>query len=305
TDSVLDVTVEVDDPAVGGMPDDTAALAISIADANEPPTSITLAPAAVDENASGAAVGALAVIDPDGGDAHVLAVPDGRFEIVEGVLRLKEGVSLDFETEARVTLQITAVDSGAPPQTLVQDVVVAVNDVVESLHPWQNPRLRWDVDDDGVVGLKDLLEIVGPLRDAGGPFELPLSFANGEGPPPYLDVNGDDDVSLVDLLEVVQKIREERFAAAPEGERAPDHMAPTFPVAASSTRGGSPTLSTAEAEPDDFSSAALLETSRGLAAQPADLRNDRPFRKEEGAGDDADLEEMFDAIAADRCLRLE
>ena len=38
TNPVLDVTVEVDDLAVGATPDDTAPLAITITDVNEPPT---------------------------------------------------------------------------------------------------------------------------------------------------------------------------------------------------------------------------------------------------------------------------
>ena len=36
--TTLDVTVEVDDPAVGGTPDDSEALSISVTDVNAAPT---------------------------------------------------------------------------------------------------------------------------------------------------------------------------------------------------------------------------------------------------------------------------
>ncbi|MEN2991908.1 hypothetical protein WG926_26615, partial [Tistrella sp. BH-R2-4] len=51
---------------------------------------------------------------------------DARFEIVDGVLKLRDGVSLDFETEATVDLVITATDAGGLSAALA--VTLAVGD---------------------------------------------------------------------------------------------------------------------------------------------------------------------------------
>ncbi|MEN2991899.1 cadherin repeat domain-containing protein, partial [Tistrella sp. BH-R2-4] len=55
-----------------------------------------------------------------------LTVDDARFEIVDGVLKLRDGVSLDFETEATVDLVITATDAGG--LSAARSVTIAVVD---------------------------------------------------------------------------------------------------------------------------------------------------------------------------------
>jgi hypothetical protein len=56
--------------------------ALTIAPAPQAPTGITLDSTAVAENAAGAVVGTLSVMDPDTNDAHTFAVSDDRFEVV-------------------------------------------------------------------------------------------------------------------------------------------------------------------------------------------------------------------------------
>ena len=56
-------------------------------------------------------IGQIIVSDLDQGSGHSLSVDDDRFEIVGDVLKLKAGVSLDFEQESQVTLELTATDS--------------------------------------------------------------------------------------------------------------------------------------------------------------------------------------------------
>jgi hypothetical protein len=196
----------------------TATVTIVVAPVNDAPTSIELAGATVDENTPGAEIGAVTVTDPDADDTHTLTVSDDRFEIVGGVLRLKPGVALDFETEATVVLTITAVDSGEPPLSLSQEFTIAVIDLPESPNPWQNPNpaLPWDVDGNGAVTIADLLALVTALRARPIGFVFPPP-AEGNRPPPYLDVNGDNRLDLNDLLATVQKLREV-LAASPEGE---------------------------------------------------------------------------------------
>ncbi len=82
------------------------------------------------ENAAGAVVGRLQVADPDAGDAHVLTVSDDRFEIVDGELRLVDELSLNYEDGARVSVDVTATDSGG--LTHVRTVDIAVADVNEA-----------------------------------------------------------------------------------------------------------------------------------------------------------------------------
>ncbi|MEM9841310.1 MAG: hypothetical protein AAF767_01620, partial [Pseudomonadota bacterium] len=66
---------------------------------------------AIAENAPGAVVGTVSVFDPDAGDTITYTVSDDRFEVVDGELRLADGVSLDHETEASVTVEVTATDA--------------------------------------------------------------------------------------------------------------------------------------------------------------------------------------------------
>ncbi|WP_269780316.1 S8 family serine peptidase [Methylobacterium sp. Leaf118] len=88
-------------------------VSVAVRPSNAAPTSLTLDTAGVAEASAGSVVGLLAGTDPDG-DALTYTVEDGRFEIVSSpagcVLKLRDGVSLDHETEAFVTLAITATD---------------------------------------------------------------------------------------------------------------------------------------------------------------------------------------------------
>ncbi|WP_374371118.1 cadherin-like domain-containing protein [Dongia sp.] len=84
---------------------------------NRAPTDIGLEGSFIPEDTAGATIGYLYVSDPDSEteqEYHTFSVSDDRFEIVEGVLRLKPGVSLDFETaeETSIEIEVTATDSG-------------------------------------------------------------------------------------------------------------------------------------------------------------------------------------------------
>lgn len=102
---------------------------ITVTNVNDPPTNITLGNATVLENAAGATIGALTVIDQDVGDVHTLTVDDARFEIAAGVLRLKPGVSLDHEATPSITLLVTAIDSSQA--SLQRSFELSVNNVNE------------------------------------------------------------------------------------------------------------------------------------------------------------------------------
>jgi|GEM_PF-3199689 len=90
--------------------------------------------ASVDENLAGAIVGDLSADDVDVNDSHTYTVNDSRFEVVDDgsgqmVLKLKDDVSLDHETETLIDVTVTATDSGGLSTT--QDFSMNVANVNE------------------------------------------------------------------------------------------------------------------------------------------------------------------------------
>jgi hypothetical protein len=103
----LDITVTATDKAGNQVAE---IFSISVGDANEAQTALSLGNASVLENAAGAVVGTIAVADPDAGDMQSFSLSDDRFEVVSSQLKLKSGVSLDHETEPSVNLNVTSTD---------------------------------------------------------------------------------------------------------------------------------------------------------------------------------------------------
>lgn len=94
---------------------------------NRPPAVPEIVGSGVMENAPGAPIGLVSSSDPDG-DRVTLSVSDGRFEIVNGVLKLRDGIALDFEEDSSVDLRVTATDSRGA--TSAANVTIAVGDDV-------------------------------------------------------------------------------------------------------------------------------------------------------------------------------
>jgi phospholipid/cholesterol/gamma-HCH transport system permease protein len=123
----LDVTVEVDDVAIGATPDDTAPLSIAITDVNEPPT-VGLANAITsireDTNTSGGIKVADIVITDDALGINKLSlsgVDAALFEIVGPELWLVAGAPLDFASnpELNVTVEVDDASLGDGPDDTV------------------------------------------------------------------------------------------------------------------------------------------------------------------------------------------
>ncbi|MEM9972226.1 MAG: calsyntenin family protein, partial [Pseudomonadota bacterium] len=123
------IQVEITATDAGGL-SVTETFEITVADVNEGPEAVSLIGSEVSENADGEAVGKLSVVDPDRSDAHTFDVSDDRFQVVDGELRLKPGVSLDFEDEASVGVTVTATDSGG--LSVTETFEVTVGDVNEA-----------------------------------------------------------------------------------------------------------------------------------------------------------------------------
>ena len=101
-----------------------------ILNVNETPTRIVLDPAVVSENALGGVVGTVTVLDPDFGDVHAFTLSDARFEVVDGVLKLRDDQSLNFETEPTLTVSVTATDQLGLSTT--SDFTILVADLNDS-----------------------------------------------------------------------------------------------------------------------------------------------------------------------------
>ncbi|MEO1197806.1 MAG: carbohydrate-binding domain-containing protein [Pseudomonadota bacterium] len=125
-DDAMSVVVTAAD--AGGLSTNQS-FTISVSDANETPSAITLDNASVAENAAGAVVGALTVLDPDSGDSHSFAVDDARFEVVGGQLKLTDGEALDHEAAGTVSVMVTATDTGGLSTNETFDIsVMGVNE---------------------------------------------------------------------------------------------------------------------------------------------------------------------------------
>lgn len=112
----------------------TQSFEIKVLDVNEGPTDVAFEGETIAENASSAFVGRLTAVDPDAGDTHSFSVSDDRFEVVDGEVRLKLGVSLDFEDASTIFIEVTATDSGGLTITETFDVQVSdVNEGPESV----------------------------------------------------------------------------------------------------------------------------------------------------------------------------
>ena len=109
---------------------DTATATLTITGNNDAPVDIALSDNSLFENDEGATVGTLSTSDPDASDSHSYTVSDDRFEVVDGSLKLKDGVSLDHEAEDSVTVSVTSRDSGGAEVS--RDFVLSVADLEET-----------------------------------------------------------------------------------------------------------------------------------------------------------------------------
>ena len=103
---------------------------ITINDLNEAPTSITLSANAVDENAAAAEIGTLTAVDEDAGDSVTFSLSGtdaDSFEIVDGKLQLKSGISADYETQTSYSVTVTGTDSDG--LTTSEDFTINVNNL--------------------------------------------------------------------------------------------------------------------------------------------------------------------------------
>ena len=99
-------------------------------DGNYAPTDIALSAATIAENAAGGGIGSLTTTDATPGDSFAYSVDDSRFEVVGGVLGLKAGLALDYETASSVALTVTVTDNSG--LSIARAFAIAVTNVNEA-----------------------------------------------------------------------------------------------------------------------------------------------------------------------------
>lgn len=117
TNPALDVQVTIDDNTIGGSPDDSVDLSVTVSDLNEAPTAVVLQNTLIElpENSDTSArikIADVAVTDDAlGTNTLALTGSDATFFELDGqVLYLKAGTPLDFDADPSLELSVTADD---------------------------------------------------------------------------------------------------------------------------------------------------------------------------------------------------
>ncbi|MBO9193450.1 VCBS domain-containing protein [Rhizobium sp. 16-449-1b] len=119
----------VDSFTVQSIDGTSKTVTVTINGTNDAPTAIALSNNTVSENEAGALIGTLTTTDKDVGDTYTYTVSDDRFEVVDGSLKLKNNVLLDYEAKHSIDITVTSKDSGN--LTTSQTFTIQVGDVNE------------------------------------------------------------------------------------------------------------------------------------------------------------------------------
>ena len=110
-----------------GINTQTASVTVRLTAVNDTPTDIELSNNSVNELSAGAIIGTLTTTDIDALDDHTYTASDNRFEVVNGELKLKDGIALDFASAPTVNVTVTSTDSGNASYS--EQFTIAVTDV--------------------------------------------------------------------------------------------------------------------------------------------------------------------------------
>jgi len=92
----------------------------------------------IDENATAPNIASVTFTDADNSDTHQLSINDNRFEVANGTLSLKPGITIDHEIEDVIPLQLTVTDSQGASVT--HDFILQIADVNEAPVVTQQPQ---------------------------------------------------------------------------------------------------------------------------------------------------------------------
>lgn len=136
----IQMSIVATDPETGeGIEKDVT---LEVDDRNDPILGISPDTATVLENDMGGFVAFIGVDDGDDNQTHILTVDDERFYFLGRELRLVPGVSLDYEREPVVVVQVTATEDIPNGNSLTEPITIKVGNVPEQP---QSVRLDGDM----------------------------------------------------------------------------------------------------------------------------------------------------------------
>lgn len=259
----------------------TQPVTLTVSDRNDAPTSMHVRVRPLQEATPGAVVGTVTVSDQDQ-QAYNFTVSDGRFEVVAGELKLRDGQTVSKTVDPNLQFTVTAT-SVTGNDTISSSVAVTV---VERKSPFQNPVDPRDVNGDGKVSPLDALILINHINSSGaGPVGRNTPLGGSGEAQIWVDVNGDGRLSPIDILLIInflnrRVVQSEELKA--EGEANYEPIAQT-----SSRETGLPGTS-------DFSLTRLEETrtTAGLACPAIETRTDSEI--------DHELENLLDQLSRER-----
>ncbi len=169
---------------------------VTVFDQVERARSIALSNETVLEFSPGEVVGDVIVDGYQVGDGYTATVDDSRFEIVDGVLKLIDGQSVDRNDQEEIELTIDVQDVGEAFDSVSETFLI---EVIENSTPFHNDSFPFDVDGSGEVTPLDALLIINYISENGA-GEI------GAFVPEFVDVNGDGLVTPLDILLVLNAL---------------------------------------------------------------------------------------------------
>ena len=174
---------------------------IQVLNANEPPTSVSVANGRVPSNILGWNLGELSVSDPDGPTPYSVISLDSRFEVVNNQLRLVADAFFANSDPLVSTVNLLVSDTLGG---LVRQLALPVERIANPA-PWRNSILPWDVNRSGTTDPLDALVLVNAFnKNPSGVLPTPRSSDSLDEPD--VDVDGDGQLTPLDVLAVVNKI---------------------------------------------------------------------------------------------------
>ncbi len=148
---------------------------LSVNDVNDAPSALSVANLLVNENADGALLDGIVITDEDAtAETYTYSISGDdadSFEVVDGQLKLKTGVSFDYETKASYSVTLTATDSASLSTS--NDLTVTVNNLNDNTP---------EITSSSTFDLAENTSSVGTVTatDADGDSDLTYSISGGD-----------------------------------------------------------------------------------------------------------------------------
>ena len=176
-------------------------IALSILDANDPPTAASVAKPNQLSNITGLSLGTIAIVDQDFGQKYTILTSDDRFTIQDGNLILAPGKFLSETDPLQISVPIIVTEIGADERSY--NLNIAVNRI-SNRNPWQNRLNPADVNRVGGVNPLDALAIINAVNEGVTQLQFPRPASTLDLPD--YDVDGDGSISPLDVLSIINMI---------------------------------------------------------------------------------------------------